>query len=284
MRAVSRLQVLPPPGSSREDSLVDGRFLIVPGVTERRARLARGFTTVEATLDTCPTRPDQLRGALLTPVVLKCGETPVPLALTPVTAVSAPALPEKDDFESVFANLEAVEDPRLIVVGGDAAFAATLTRLMRTDRLAVELAYVPEKRTPATEAYGLRTGSKAAAEALQGTARSIPLIRDDAGIALVGRALVEGDGPDLVGEAYVDDTRLFSGSVPGLRIEPTPTLPGLRAAVDRPRWFGGYRWLEGRAVQLGSPGALLTRDGVANSRAVKRSTFYRHDQDWLLVR
>ncbi len=124
----------------------------------------------------------------MTPVVLKCGETPVPLALTSVTAVSAPALPDKDDFEDAFAHLEAVEDPRLIVVGGDAAFAATLTRLMRTDRLSVELAYVPEKRTPATEAYGLRTGSKAAAEALRSEARSIPLIRDDAGIALVGRA------------------------------------------------------------------------------------------------
>lgn len=219
----------------------------------------------------------------MTPVVLKCGETPVPLALTPVTAVSTAALPKADDFEDVFANLEAVEDPRLIVVGGDAAFAATLTRLMRTDRLGIELAYVPEKRTPATEAYGLRMGSKAAAEALRGTARPIPLIRDDAGIALVGRALVEGEGPDLVGEAYVDDTRLFSGTVPGIRIEPTPTMPGLRAAIDRPRWFGGYRWTEGRAVQLGTPGAILTRDGVTNPRAVKRSTFYRHDRNWLLV-
>ncbi len=171
-----------------------------------------------------------------------------------------------------------------MVVGGDAAFAATLTRMMRTERLGIELAYVPERRTPAAEAYGLRFGSKAATVALQGTARPVPLIRDDAGIALVGRALVEGEVGELVGEAYVDDTRLFSGMTPGVRIEPTVDMPGLRAAIDRPRWFGGYRWVTGRAVQLGSPGAVLTRDGVANPRAVKRSTFYRHEHKWKLVR
>lgn len=220
----------------------------------------------------------------MTPVVLRCGDVPLPLALTSVTALSAPAIPEKDDFEDVFAHIESVDDPRLIIVGDDAAFAATLTRLMRTDRLGVEVAFVPESRTPATEAYGLRTGSKAASIALQGEAKSIPLIRDDAGVALVGRALVRGDENGLVGEAYVDDTRLFSGTAPGIRIEPTPQMPGLRAAVDRARWFGGYKWLTGRAVQLGSPEAFLTRDGVPNSRALKRSTFYRHETKWKLVR
>jgi hypothetical protein len=220
----------------------------------------------------------------LTPVVLRCGDVPLPLALTPVTALSAPALPDKDDFDDVFAHTETIERPRLILVGDDAAFAATLTRLMRTERLDVELAYVPAQRTPATEAYGLRTGSKAATIALQGEAKALPLIRDDAGIALVGRALVRGEDNDLVGEAYVDDTRLFSGTVPGIRIEPTPALPGLRAAVDRPRWLGGYKWLSGRAVQLGSPAAALIRDSVPGPRAVKRSTFYRHDKKWMLVR
>ncbi|MEE2032945.1 hypothetical protein [Rhodococcus chondri] len=216
--------------------------------------------------------------------MLRCGDVPLPLALTPVTALSASAMPGKDDFDEVLAHAESIEDPRLIVVGDDAAFAATLTRLMRTERLDIELAYVPEQRTPATEAYGLRTGSKAATIALQGEAKPIPLIRDDAGIALVGRALVCGEEGALVGEAYVDDTRLFSGTVPGIRIEPTPALPGLRAAVDRPRWFGGYKWLAGRAVQLGSPAAVLTRDSVPGPRAVKRSTFYRHDKKWMLVR
>ena len=35
----------------------------------------------------------------------------------------------------------------------------------------------------------------------------------------------------LHGEAVVDDTVLFDGDVPGVRIEPTLTMPGLRAAV-----------------------------------------------------
>lgn len=221
----------------------------------------------------------------MTPVVLKCGEAPLPLALRSLDIFNAPALPEKDDFEEAFAKLETVENPRLIVVGDDAAFAAALTRLMRTDRLHIELAYVPEERTDATHAYGLRTGSKAAAIAVSGTARALPLIRDDAGIALVGEAVIYGSehAGELIGEAYVDDERLFSGTVPGMRIVPIPELPGLRSTVDKRRWFGGHRWLTGRAVQLGSPSAVVTRDGVRNPRALKRSTFYRHDQDWLLV-
>ncbi|MDH6280606.1 hypothetical protein M2284_001628 [Rhodococcus sp. LBL1] len=221
----------------------------------------------------------------MTPIVLKCGDAPLPLALRSLDLFNVPGLPEKDHFADAFAKLETVEKPRLVVVGGDAAFAATLTRLMRTDRLHIELAYVPEERTDATHAYGLRTGSKAAAIAVSGTARPMPLIRDDAGIALVGEARIYGSehAGELTGEAYVDNDRLFSGTVPGMRIVPIPELPGLRAAVDKRRWFGGHRWLTGRAVQLGSPSAVLTRDGVRTPRAVKRSTFYRHDQDWLLV-
>lgn len=221
----------------------------------------------------------------MTAVVLKCGDAPLPLALRSLDVFNAPTLPEKDDFDEAFAKLETVESPRLVVVGDDAALAAALTRLMRTDRLHIELAYVPEDRTDATHAYGLRTGSKAASIAVSGTARSLPLIRDDAGIALVGEARIHGSehAGELVGEAYVDDARLFSGTVPGMRIVPIPELPGLRSTVDKRRWFGGHRWLTGRAVQLGSPSAVVTRDGVRNPRALKRSTFYRHDQDWLLV-
>lgn len=222
----------------------------------------------------------------MTPVVFKCGNSPLPLVLTTLTVSAAPALPDKNDFDDVFAHLDTIENPRLIVVGDDAALAATLTRLMRADRLHVELAYVPEDKTDATQVYGLKSGAKAATVALEGSAQSLPLIRDDAGIALVGLARMEGggDGTELIGEAYVDDTRLFSGTVPGIRITPTVELPGLRAAVDRTRWFGGYRWSAGRAIQLGSPAAVLIRDGVRTPREVKRSTFYRNDQEWLLVR
>ncbi|NMM89981.1 hypothetical protein B2J88_37555 [Rhodococcus sp. SRB_17] len=197
-----------------------------------------------------------------------------------------PDIPEKNDFNDLMSQLQVVSDPRLIVVGTDAAFAATLTRLMRLERLDIELAYVTENRSDATEAYRLSTGAKAARAALKGAVHVVPLIRDDAGIALVGAATMTGPGgtEELVGEAYVDDNKLFAGTVPGIRIVPSPKLPGIRASVDRRSRWGGRRWLEGRAIQLGAPAAHLVRDGVPNPRDLKRSTFYRHDQTWLLVR
>lgn len=222
----------------------------------------------------------------MTPVVLRCGDSPVPLPLSEVTSFTLPDIPEKDDFHDVMAHVQVISDPRLIVVGTDAAFAASLTRLMRLERLDIELAYVAEDRSDATAAYHLSTGAKAARAALKGTGHVVPLIRDDAGIALVGAAALTGPGgtEELVGEAYVDDNKLFSGTVPGICIVPSPKLPGIRASVDRRSRWGGRRWLEGRAIQLGAPAAHLVRDGVPNPRDLKRSTFYRHDKTWLLVR
>ena len=110
----------------------------------------------------------------------------------------------------------------------------------------------------------------------------MPLVRDDTGAVIVGSATWRGtDGP-LHGEAVVDDTTLFDGDVAGVRIEPTLAMPGLRAAVLTGRGRG--RWVAGRAAQLGTAGAVVTRDGVVAPRPVRRSTFYRHTKGWLLVR
>jgi hypothetical protein len=85
----------------------------------------------------------------------------------------------------------------------------------------------------------------------------------------------------LHGEAVVDDAVLFDGEVAGVRIEPTAALPGLRARV----WGGqSRRWLAGRAVQLGTTGVAVVRDGVPAPRVARRSTFYRNTEGWLLVR
>ncbi|MDP7722697.1 peptidase M50 [Mycobacterium sp. TY814] len=171
---------------------------------------------------------------------------------------------------------------RLIVVGSDADLAAMLTRLLRAERLDVEVAYVPRRRTRATRIYRLPAGRRAVARALRGSAGRVPLIRDETGTVLVGRAeWVPSDGAVAIrGEAVVDDTVLFDGDVAGVWIEPTPALPGLRAAVTG-RWA---RWVSGRAAQLGTTGAALVRDGVPAPRAVRRSAFYRHVEGWLLVR
>ncbi|MDF2471101.1 MAG: hypothetical protein K0Q61_3473, partial [Rhodococcus erythropolis] len=91
----------------------------------------------------------------MTPVVLKCGDSPVPLPLGELTSFTVPELPEKQDFDEALSQLQVVTEPRLIVVGNDGAFAAALTRLMRLERLNVELAYVTENRSDATDAYKL---------------------------------------------------------------------------------------------------------------------------------
>lgn len=154
---------------------------------------------------------------------------------------------------------------RVVVVGSDADLASVLTLLLRANRLDVEVCHVPHWWN--------------ARRARRGVGARAPLIRDESGTVIVGAAEWRGD--PLQGEAVVDDTVLFDGAAAGVRIEPTPTMPGLRAAVlgKRPR-----RWVAGRAAQLGTTGATVIRDGVAGKRPVRRSTFYRHTEGWLRVR
>src|SRR5690606_1915697 len=125
-------------------------------------------------------------------------------------------------------------------------------------------------------------GNAAAKRALEGRATEVPLIRDDTGTVLVGRATLVGVEDKLEGEAYVDDTLLFSGKVAAMLVSPTLEMPGVRATVQR--GVRKRKWVSGRAAQLGTPGARVTRDGIANDRTVPRSTFYRHHEPWLLVR
>jgi hypothetical protein len=196
-------------------------------------------------------------------VVLRFGgrRVPRPLAGLPVVEVAAPT--------DVDATMDA---RRLIVLGTPADLAIVLARLLRADRLDVEVALV---RRP-----------WAARRARTAAARRVPLIRDETGAVLTGAGLwlPPDDATNTVaGEAVVDDTLLFDGEVPGVRIEPTTDLPGLRAKVLtgrlRPR-----RWVTGRAAQLGTTGVLVVRDGVSAARPARRSTFYRHTKGWLAVR
>ncbi|MGH3674955.1 MAG: peptidase M50 [Mycobacterium sp.] len=180
--------------------------------------------------------------------------------LRPLAGLAAQRVDGPDDIDAAVARCG-----RLIVVGSDADLAAVLTRLLRADRLDVEV--------------GHATGWWTARTARRGTARRVPLIRDDTGQVIVGAA--EWTGSPLRGEAVVDDTQLFDGEVPGVRMEPTPTLPGLRAAVTG---RGRRRWVTGRAAQLGTTGAVVVRDGVPAPRPVRRSSFYRHTHGWLLVK
>ena len=86
---------------------------------------------------------------------------------------------------------------RVVVVGDDADLATVLTRLMRLERLDVEVAHVPGR-------LGARRATTAAAQ-------RVPLIRDETGTVLVGAAywLPPGDSRVVRGEAVVDDAVLF---------------------------------------------------------------------------
>lgn len=181
----------------------------------------------------------------------------------------------RDDLAAVIGRYR-----RIVVVGADADLATVVTQLLRAERLDVEVGYAPPRRTAATRVYRLPTGRRAARRARRGTARRVPLIRDETGTAIVGGAswLSADEGGLLHGEAIVDDTTLFNGDTANVRIEPTLALPGLRASAKR------RRWIAGRATQLGTTGALVMRDGVAAPRQVRRSTFYRNVEGWQLVR
>jgi hypothetical protein len=194
-------------------------------------------------------------------VVLQFGgrRPPRPLADLPTISITEPA-----DVDTAVAAVR-----RVVVLGTDADLATVLTRLLRTENLGVEVGFVP----------GRRGGRRA----LTGTARRVPLIRDDTGTVVVGSAEWRTADEDVLhGEAVVDDAVLFDGDVPAVRVEPTEAMPGLRASTLTARGRP-TRWIAGRAAQLGTPGALVMRDGVMASRQVKRSTFYRHTEGWLRV-
>jgi hypothetical protein len=194
-------------------------------------------------------------------IVLRFGGRRLPRALAALPCREVDGMPAID---------AAIRDVRRVVVAGSKTdLAAVLTRLMRTESLDVEVAHVD----------GRRGGRRA----VKGVARRVPLIRDETATVLVGAALwLPPKGCAVIrGETVVDDAVLFDGAVGAVRVEPTTALPGLRATVSAGRLR--RRWLAGRAVQLGTTGARVLRDGVEGPREVKRSTFYRHTTGWLRV-
>ena len=190
-------------------------------------------------------------------VVLRFDGRRPPRGLTAVRAVVVDAAADIDEATATAR--------RVIVVGSAANLASVLTRLLKTDRLDVEVAH----------ASRWLPGGRM----VTGAARRIPLIRDETGtaVAVAARWLPVPGASTIRGEAVVDDTVLFDGETTEIQIEPRPTMPGLRARV------AGGRWVAGRAAQLGTTGAVVLRDGVPAPRPARRSTFYRHTQGWLRV-
>ncbi|MDT7707116.1 MAG: hypothetical protein QOG20_2723 [Pseudonocardiales bacterium] len=225
-------------------------------------------------------------------LLLTCGEHPHgsrrPIALEGAPTVALPARPGKADVDPVIAERR---PKRLVVAGGDADLAAVLVRLLRLDRLDVEVAFLPAPGSDGARAWGLPTGVAAAALAVGGTASAVPLVRDDSGGVLVGRGEVRG----MRGECYCDDVLVLRGTAPRLVVAPGPggiavragrlgRLPDGRIRGVPLKATRGRGSAVGRTAQLGGEPMTVVVDGVAHPREVRRWTWYRHTTDWLLVR
>lgn len=206
-----------------------------------------------------------------------------------LVAVPLPARPGRADVDPV---LHELAPRRLVVAGTDADLAAVLVRLLRTERLGIEVAYVPLGRSSAAaRCWGLPRGRAARELALDGTAQPAPLVRDDVGGVLVGRGEMRG----LRGECYCDEVLVLRGGTPRLVVAATPDGVAVRAGRGGRLPNGQTRAVPqaaragrgaavGRAVQVGCLPATVVCDGVPHPRPVQRFTWFRHTSDWLLVR
>lgn len=217
-------------------------------------------------------------------VVLRCGSARWPgvAGLRAEHAAAVPARPGREELSEILAGLDG---RRLVVCGTDADLAAVLLRLLRTEAVGtVPVGYVPSSASSAVaRLWGLPTAPATAATlALRGEPDRVPLVRDDSGGVLVGLGVVR----PLDGVAYCDGEVVLRGRAARLEVAPDRAL-GLVVRVVRPglgRLPGRRtRLTTGRAVQLGCQPTGVWRDGVAE-RTTDRWTWYRHTEDWLLIR
>ncbi|GAA3248835.1 hypothetical protein GCM10017691_59370 [Pseudonocardia petroleophila] len=207
-----------------------------------------------------------------------------PPAFDGVPTVALPARPGRAELDPLLVE----HDPQRVVVHGtDADLAAVLLRLLRTERLHVEIGYVPSSRRSAVAAIW---GLGPVGTALHGRATAVPLVRDDTGGVLVGR----GEVRDLDGECYCDDALVLRGRTPRLVVAPGPDGIAVRAGRGSRLPTGAVRPVAptarrgrgsalGRAVQVGGRPFTAVSDGVAHPRPLERRTWYRHTSDWLLA-
>lgn len=199
--------------------------------------------------------------------------------------VEVPARPDRTTVDPVLRE-RALR--RLVVAGDDADLAAVVVRLLRVERLDVEIAYLPAGPTPATRAWGLPHGAAAAMSATAGAAVPVPLVRDDSGGVLVGRGAI--DRP--YAECWCDEHLVLRGPAPRLVVTPGPSGIAVRAGrrdpdgrmrALPPKIAAGQGSAVGRAVQIGGEPMTVISDGVAHPRPVPRWTWFRHTTDLQLV-
>jgi hypothetical protein len=202
-------------------------------------------------------------------------------------AAQVAALPGRDELDPL---LHRLGGRRLVVYGSDAALAAVLGRLLRTSRLeSVVVGFVAlDAASPAAALWGLPTDApRALTLALHGEPERVPLVRDDAGGVLAGRGVLR----PVRGVIYCDDELVLRGQANTVEVTPDPgagpdTARGGVSVRVRRSGLLGRRVTEasGRAVQVGCIPTTVSRDGTPFDRPVDKWTWYRHTEDWRLVR
>ncbi|MGY1673615.1 hypothetical protein [Geodermatophilus sp. SYSU D00710] len=173
----------------------------------------------------------------------------------------------------------AAEAGALLVRGPVAALSAVLAALHRAGRTAEapvswEPADDPASRGLARD-LGLGTGG----------ARELSLVRDDHGGVLLQHGRYEpaerGRLPlsaRLGVQAHHDDARVADGMVARIDVRPDWRAVDTIRVVVSPQLMRPPRRSTGRALQLASDPALVTRDGVPFPRPVTRWTWYADDR------
>ena len=208
------------------------------------------------------------------------------------------------------------EPARIVIAGSDAALSAVLTRLMRSDRLWAEVAFIPVPSATSSSSAASASATSAAAQnwglptspaealdfARTAPVRPAPLIRNDSGLAVAGSATIsDSTNSSFTGEIIIDDHTLAASSPKtfGARLVPMTDAPGilaaratspvesqgrLRSLLRKPGQLDPESVRTGRAVQAGGPQLRVIVDSVAHKRPVTRVTFYRHLRDLQIVR
>lgn len=236
--------------------------------------------------------------------LLTCTDDPA-VAKHTRSGITVPARPGRADLDPLLTGALR----RIIVAGTDADLAAVLVRLLRRERLDVELAYLPaDRRSPAARIWGLPRGTAASDLARDGVARPAPLVRDDSGGVLVGRGEIRCSAGSVHGEVYCDGLLALRGAARRVVVTPWPDATPSTGSLDEPTPQGvmvrasrrgvlpdgreqpvspmartGRGAGVGRAVQVGCLPATVVSDGVAHPRQITRWAWYRHVADWLFV-
>src|SRR5690349_7949813 len=198
----------------------------------------------------------------------------MPRAELDLRGLAPGAAPTKDDLAGV------LDAASVLVRGPVAALSGVLTALLRAGRTAeVPVSWEPADDTASTglaRALGIGTGEQ----------RSLTLVRDDHGGVLLHHGRLEpwSDDPRrslgrrLGLQAYHDDMKVADGTITRLDVRPEWTAVDTIAVSVMTIPLRPVRRTKGRALQVASDPALVTRDGVPFGRQVTRWTWFADDR------